>query len=285
MVSESTFSNVNASNVLHEYLGDENSLFTGLRGNAKTGPKHEVHYSQLLAPVPNGLPPLILGIGLNYVAHSVETKSAISANREGSYPIVFGKSPRSVIGPSKAIEIPHTCSRDETDFEAELAIVIGKECKNATKANALDFVLGLTCANDVSARKWQGKHRGGGQWSKAKSFDTFCPLGPGIFLPNQNDLPTFSVRSQIKKQGNDQFVEMQNGLTSDMVYDVRTLVEFLSQDTTLPAWTVILTGTPAGVGYTRKPDPVLLCKGDEIECTIKEIGTLWNPVVDAASRS
>ncbi|KAH9261915.1 hypothetical protein BASA81_000571 [Batrachochytrium salamandrivorans] len=287
MTSDKAFTSVHSVQLL-TLVAAESSLFELRHQLASNQGKQElVHYSQLVAPIANDYPPMVLGIGLNYAAHSLETQSAISANREGSYPIVFGKSPRSVIGPSQAIEIPRVCSKDETDFEVELAIVIGRECKNVPKERAMDYVLGFTCANDVSARKWQGKHRGGGQWSKAKSFDTFCPLGPGLFIPpppsSASPVPTFSLESRIKKSGNAEFAPMQNGTTRDLIYDVAYLVEFLSQDATLPAWTVILTGTPAGVGYTRKPSPVVLEPGDEIECQVREIGTLWNPITQAPS--
>jgi 2-keto-4-pentenoate hydratase/2-oxohepta-3-ene-1,7-dioic acid hydratase in catechol pathway len=151
--------------------------------------------------------------------------------------------------------------------------VIGKKCKNATRANALDFVLGYTCANDVSARDWQNR-LGGGQFCQGKSFDTFCPLGPVLVtrdeIPNPNNL---KIRTILNGQA------MQDWNTNDMVFDVPALIEFLSGSKTLLPGTVILTGTPHGVGFARKP-PVFLKAGDRVTIEIEGIGALTNQVVD-----
>jgi len=159
------------------------------------------------------------------------------------------------------------------DYECELAVVINRRCKNVSRAEALDYVLGYTCANDVSARDWQ-RSLGGGQWCQAKSFDTFCPLGPVLVtkdeIPNPNNL-------RIKTVLNGEV--MQDWTTSDMVFDVPTLIEFLSASKTLLPGTVILTGTPHGVGFARKP-PVWLKSGDTVSIEIEKIGTLTNPVVN-----
>jgi 2-keto-4-pentenoate hydratase/2-oxohepta-3-ene-1,7-dioic acid hydratase in catechol pathway len=149
--------------------------------------------------------------------------------------------------------------------------VIGKTCKNVSKADALSYVLGYTCANDVSARDWQ-KDWGGSQWCRGKTFDTFCPLGPCIVttdeIPNPNAL-------QIKTIVNGEVLQDWN--TSDMIFDVPTLIEFLSGSTTLLPGTVILTGTPHGVGMARKP-PRWLQAGDSVTISIEGIGELTNPV-------
>jgi len=230
----------------------------------------EVHYSQLVAPL-QVRPPFVYGLGLNYASHSAETKMDVP-----KLPIVIGKAPTGLIGPSQSILIPKVCQELEVDFEVELAIVIGKECKNVSKADALNYVFGYTCANDVSARRWQGK-KGGGQWTRAKSFDTFLPVGPSILLENATvDPQAMTIQTKVAKKGTHPQT-MQNANTKDMIFGVAALVEFLSQDTTLLPWTLILTGTPAGVGYTRQP-PVYLEAGDTVQVEIDTIGALFNPV-------
>jgi 2-keto-4-pentenoate hydratase/2-oxohepta-3-ene-1,7-dioic acid hydratase in catechol pathway len=157
------------------------------------------------------------------------------------------------------------------DYEAELAVVIGKPAKNVTKDKAGDYILGYCCANDVSAREWQIKKQKK-QWARGKSFDTFCPIGPCLVtrdeIPNPNGL-----RIQTEVNG----TILQDSHTSDMIYDVPTLVSHLSQSMTLVPGTVILTGTPEGVGFTRKP-PVFLREGDRVTVSIETIGRLTNPV-------
>jgi len=154
-----------------------------------------------------------------------------------------------------------------------LAVVIGKRCKNVSRTDALNHVLGYTCANDVSARDWQ-KERGGGQWCRAKGFDTFCPLGPHLVttdeLPNPNAL-------RIRTLVNDEVLQDSN--TGDMIFDVPTLIEFLSGSTTLLPGTVILTGTPPGVGMARQPRR-WLNPGETVSIEIEKIGTLTNPVIE-----
>jgi 2-keto-4-pentenoate hydratase/2-oxohepta-3-ene-1,7-dioic acid hydratase in catechol pathway len=159
----------------------------------------------------------------------------------------------------------------EVDYECELAVVIGKACKNVSKANALDYVLGYTCANDVSARDWQLKF-GGGQWCRGKTFDTFAPLGPCLVLKDEIPDPN-KLRIQTVLNGS----VMQDWNTDDMIFDVPALIEFLSGDTTLLPGTVILTGTPHGIGAARKP-PVFLKDGDVVTIEIEKIGSLTNPV-------
>jgi len=219
---------------------------------------------QLLAP---HAPCLIVCIGLNYAKHAAE-----GGKPPPERPVWFVKLPGAIVPAGEPIRIPRQQPSTKVDYEAELAIVIGKECLNATRANALDFVAGYTCANDVSARDWQ-RDLGGGQWNHAKSFDTFCPLGPVLVtkdeIPNPNAL---RIRSILNGQ------VMQDSNTSDMIFDVPAVIEFLSADKTLPAGTLILTGTPEGVGFARNP-PVWLKAGDTIAIEIEKIGTLSNPVV------
>ena len=171
------------------------------------------------------------------------------------------------------IRLPAKQPSTKVDYEAELAIVLSRECRNVTRANALDFVLGYTCANDVSARDWQ-RDWGGGQWNHAKSFDTFCPLGPVLVTKDEIPQPNaLRIRSILNG------VTMQDSNTGDMIFDVPTIIEFLSADKTLPAGTLILTGTPEGVGFARQP-PVWLKAGDTIAVEIEGIGTLTNPVIN-----
>ena len=222
---------------------------------------------KLLAPLQ---PSAILCIGLNYKKHAEESNAPIP-----QHPVLFMKSPGALQNPADAIVLPRRLQSDEVDYECELAVVIGRACKNVSKTNALDYVLGYTCANDVSARDWQIK-RGGGQWSRGKTFDTFAPIGPCLVLkdeiPNPNAL---QIRTLLNGQ------TMQNSNTSDMIFDVPTLIEFLSGSTSLLPGTVILTGTPQGVGAARTP-AVFLQPGDVVSIEIESIGTLTNPVVAEA---
>jgi len=218
---------------------------------------------KILAPV---APSQILGIGLNYRRHAEETRAKIP-----DYPVLFGKGLNSVQNPGDPIFLPTHLSSTEVDYECELAVVIGRPCKNVSRRDALDFVLGYTCANDVSARDWQ-KKRGGGQWSRGKSFDSFCPLGPCLVTPDEiSDPNSLTIRTVLNGE------TVQDCNTGDMIFDVPSLIEFLSGSTTLLPGTVILTGTPHGVGMAADP-PRWLKPGDSISIEIERIGTLTNPV-------
>lgn len=219
----------------------------------------------LLAPV---RPAAILCIGLNYRFHAEETKAAVPP-----YPVVFMKLPGAVQHPGEPIRLPTHLKSDKVDYEGELAVVIGRAAKNVKRAHALDHVLGYTCANDVSARDWQ-KSGGGGQWCRGKTFDTFCPLGPVLVTADEISDPNgLAIRTVLNGQ------VMQDSNTREMIFDVPALIEFLSGSTTLAPGTVILTGTPEGVGMARKP-PVWLREGDTVEVEIEKIGRLTNPVRD-----
>jgi 2-keto-4-pentenoate hydratase/2-oxohepta-3-ene-1,7-dioic acid hydratase in catechol pathway len=223
-----------------------------------------VRPGKLLAPV---VPANLLAIGLNYRKHAEE-----GGRGAPEKPVLFLKATSAVQNPGDPIEIPRHLASDEVDYECELAVVIGRRCKNVARADALDYVLGYTCANDVSARDWQRKPWGGGQWCQAKSFDTFCPLGP--VLVTRDEIPDPN-RLRIRTLLNDQV--MQDWNTDDMIFDVPTLIEFLSGSKTLPPGTVILTGTPHGVGFARTP-PVFVRPGDIVTIEIEKIGVLANPV-------
>jgi len=218
-----------------------------------------VEVARLRAPVS---PPNIFAIGRNYRAHVEETGA-----RMPDSPLVFLKATTSVIGPNDAIELPASAP-SEVDFEAELAIVIGRRARNIAPADALSHVLGYTCANDVSARDCQA---GDKQWSRAKGFDTFCPLGPWIVTPDELDPNDCLIRSRLNGE------TMQESNTSKMLRGCQELISYLSHQFTLLPGTVILTGTPEGVGFARTP-PIFLTPGDRIEIEIDGIGTLTNTV-------
>ena len=219
--------------------------------------------AQVLAPV---VPSSILCIGLNYRRHAQES-GATPPER----PVLFVKGNNTLQHPGAPILLPRHLRSDEVDYECELAVVIGRACKNVSRAYALDYVLGYTCANDVSARDWQIK-MGGGQWCRGKFFDTFAPLGPVLVTPDEIPNPNaLNIRTILNGE------TMQDWNTRDMIFDVPALIEFLSGSTTLLPGTVILTGTPHGVGMAQKP-PRWLRPGDSVTVEIEGIGALTNPV-------
>jgi len=208
---------------------------------------------KLLSPV---IPTKIIAIGKNYADHAAEMGSDVPTT-----PILFLKPPTAVIGPLSPIKLPPESSN--IHHECELAVVMGKVTRNASPDDVLSHVLGYTAANDVTARDLQ---RADGQWTRAKGFDTFLPLGPAIdteFDPAEPHTITASVNGVIK----------QDGVTSDLVFGVAELVSFVSRVMTLLPGDVILTGTPSGVG------PIV--EGDRVEVEIEGIGVLLNPVVNA----
>ncbi len=222
------------------------------------GPEYALADCRLLAPV---TPPDIWAVGFNYRAHAVELEHSLP-----TAPLVFLKATSSLIGPGDEIRLP-AMAPDEVDYEAELVIVIGKPCHRVTEEEALDYVLGYTCGNDVSARDCQ--FRLDTQWSRGKSFDTFCSLGPWI----ETNLDPENVPVSLTLNGR----TMQDGNTGDMVFSCRYLISYLSQIVTLRPGTVIMTGTPPGVGYKRSPE-IFLREGDVVEVTVGGIGTLRNTV-------
>ncbi|MCK5311230.1 MAG: fumarylacetoacetate hydrolase family protein [Desulfobacteraceae bacterium] len=216
------------------------------------------------------IPPAVFCIGLNYRMHAEETGFEIP-----QYPVVFMKNPAAVIPDGSDILIPESCiDPPQVDYEAELAVIIGKPAKNVKKEQALDYVAGYTCANDISARSWQ-KHAGGKQWIKGKSFDTFCPVGP-CFVTKDKIKDPHSLDIQCRVNGQ----VMQKSNTSDMIFSINEIIEYLTESATLLSGTLILTGTPSGVGFTRKP-PKYLMPGDILETEIEGIGTLTNSVKKA----
>ena len=213
--------------------------------------------TRTLAPV---APLAIFAVGLNYRSHAVETNKPLP-----DYPVVFAKSATSVIGPDDPILLP-AAGPACVDYEVELAVVIGCDCRNVPADRAGEVILGCTVGNDVTARDWQKRL---GQWVRGKSFDTFCPLGPCI--DTEADPGGLDLQAVLNGQ------VVQQASTSDLIFSVPRLVEFISADLTLPAGTVIMTGTPAGVGVARRPQ-VFLRDGDRVTCRIESIGELSNPV-------
>ena len=242
----------------------ETALLDGDPATGLTPTDEIVRINKLLAPV---VPPAIFGIGLNYHKHAQET-----GMEAPKYPVVFMKNPAALANPEDPIRLPDACMQPpEVDYEAELAVVIGRNTRDVSPDEALGCVLGYTAANDVSARRWQGR-RGAGQWVRGKSFDTFCPLGPELVSADEiSDPQHLQVTCELNGQ------VMQDASTADMIFPVAELISFLSTGTTLLPGTVILTGTPSGVGFTRKP-PVFLKPGDTVNVSVEGIGTLSNPV-------
>ncbi|MFO0829005.1 MAG: fumarylacetoacetate hydrolase family protein [Phycisphaerales bacterium] len=215
-------------------------------------------------------PPCILAIGRNYAEHAAE----MGASQQLGNPLVFMKTPTSVIGDGESIVIPPICKEHgpQVDWEGELAVIIGRDCRDVPKDQALSCVAGYACANDVSARWWQ-KEGSGGQFCRGKSFDTFCPLSALTPASAVGDPQALTLRTYLNGE------VVQESSTSLMLFPVATLVHELSRGMTLAKGTVILTGTPAGVGFARKP-PRFLKHGDVIEVEITKVGRLRNPVVE-----
>lgn len=237
----------------------EGDLYGSLKPSGAT-----TKIAKLLAPV---APSNIYCIGLNYREHAAE--SGMDAPK---MPIVFAKPTSTLCHPGDPIRLPACQHDEEVDYECELAVVIGRAVRDVALADALDCVLGYTCANDVSARKWQ-LNAGGGQWIRGKGFDTFCPLGPTLVTADEiADPQNLAIKTVLNGQ------TMQDHTTGDMIFSVAEIISFLSQDTTLLPGTVILTGTPQGVGFARKP-PVWLKPGDEVTIELEGIGKLTNNVV------
>jgi 2-keto-4-pentenoate hydratase/2-oxohepta-3-ene-1,7-dioic acid hydratase in catechol pathway len=217
-----------------------------------------------LAPVPR--PGKLICIGLNYRDHAAESNMAIPER-----PVVFSKFSTAVIAPGEPVVVPATS--EQVDYEAELAVVIGRRAKNVSANDAFDYVLGYTAFNDVSARDFQFAD---GQWQRGKSCDTFAPMGPSIVTADEIPDPhKLSIKLRLNGQ------TMQDSSTEQLIFGVPELIAFLSETITLEPGDVIATGTPPGVGFARKP-PVFLKAGDEMEVEIEKIGVL-NSVVKAAA--
>jgi len=219
---------------------------------------------QLQAPVPE--PSKVICIGLNYRDHAEESGMEIPER-----PLVFSKFPTSIAGPGAAVELPAGSS--EVDYEAELAVVIGKRAKRVSAAEANNYVLGYACFNDVSARDFQFSD---GQWQRGKSCDTFAPIGPTVVTADEVADP-HKLRIQLRLNGE----TLQDSNTDQLIFRIPELIEALSASITLEPGDVIATGTPPGVGFARKP-PIYLKAGDRMAVEIAQLGVLVNDVVEPA---
>ena len=207
----------------------------------------------------------VVCVGLNYVDHAREVELALPEK-----PLLFAKWQSAVIASGEPIVIP--AGVEQVDYEAELAAVIGARVKGVSVENALEAVAGYTCLNDVSARVLQFAD---GQWTRAKSLDTFCPIGPRV-VPRDEVGDPQSLRIQCRVNGE----SLQEASTADMIFGVAELVAYVSETITLEPGDVIATGTPPGVAFGR-PDGRYLQDGDTVEVEIERIGVLTNPVVGA----
>jgi 2-keto-4-pentenoate hydratase/2-oxohepta-3-ene-1,7-dioic acid hydratase in catechol pathway len=244
------------------------------RGEALPSPGAALPLDQvrLTAPLPRARRNIFC-VGKNYHAHAKEfagsgfDSSAKSGGDIPAHPIIFTKVPECVIGPGDTIVIPADVST-AIDYEAELAVVIGKGGKGIKAADAMQHVWGYTIVNDVTSRDWQSRHQ---QWDMGKSFDTFCPMGPWLVSADECD----GTRTQVRCWVNGE--ERQNASTTDLIFDIPKLIETLSAGITLYPGDVIATGTPVGVGIGFTP-PKYLKAGDVVRVEIDGIGVLENPV-------
>src|SRR5690606_23350505 len=241
----------------------------GARMPMATGAVAPLSDVKLEAPLPRPFRNLWC-VGRNYHAHAKELRETVfkdSAKAVDQWPIVFTKVPECVIANGETVRLPGAAVSSQIDYEAELALVIGRGGKNISRADALGHVFGWTIVNDVTARDVQMRHQ---QWDMGKSFDTFCPMGPWIVTADELDGTDTRVRCWV----NDEL--RQDARTTDLIFDIPTLIETVSRGITLCPGDVIATGTPAGVGMGLTP-PSWLKSGDVVRIEIDGIGTLSNP--------
>lgn len=221
---------------------------------------------RILAPISR--PGKIVAIGLNYRDHCVEL-----GIDPPSVPVIFAKFPNSVTGPYDPIVLPD--AGIQVDYEAELGVVIGQNTKRTAAREAMDCVVGYLVLNDVSARKWQFADK---QWVRGKSCDTFCPIGP--WLTTRDDIPDpHALHISARVNGR----TLQDSNTSNLIFGVPELIQFITESITLEPGDIIATGTPFGVGFSRKP-PIYLQPGDVVEIEIERLGKLRNPVDSLVAR-
>jgi len=232
----------------------EDGRVVPLSGDRATGGPYSLEEVRLIAPAE---PTKIVAVGLNYRDHAAEVRLPVPEE-----PILFLKPPSSVIGPGEPILLPPESNR--VDYEAELAVVIGKVARNVPMEKAGDYVLGYTCLNDVTARDLQKRD---GQWTRSKSFDTFCPIGPWI----DTEVDPSDLRIELYLNGE----RRQHSSTSELIFGSLFLVEFVSKVMTLQPGDIIATGTTSGIGPMKV--------GDKVEVRIDGIGSLMNPVERGAS--
>jgi 2-keto-4-pentenoate hydratase/2-oxohepta-3-ene-1,7-dioic acid hydratase in catechol pathway len=237
---------------------------------AHDGPAVALDDIRLVAPIP--LPRRNLWcVGRNYHEHARELQASVFKDNDANtkaWPIVFTKVPECVVGPHDEVQLPGAVS-EQIDYEAELALVIGKGGKNISRAEALGHVFGYTIVNDVTARDVQMRHQ---QWDMGKSFDTFCPMGPWIVTADELDGTDTRVRCWVNGE------LRQDAPTKNFIFDIPTLIETISRGITLYPGDVIATGTPAGVGLGMKP-PRFLKNGDVVRIEIDGLGAIENRFV------
>ncbi|MBW2434252.1 MAG: fumarylacetoacetate hydrolase family protein [Deltaproteobacteria bacterium] len=211
---------------------------------------------------PISRPSKIICLGLNYFDHREE-----SGFEKPQQPLLFSKTPNALNGPFDPILLPRSC--DQIDWEAELAVVIGKAGKRIAASKALDYVAGFSVMNDVSGRQAQFSD---GQWFRGKSFDTFAPMGPALVTVDEiENLQNLTVKARVNGE------VMQDCNSADMLFEIPTIIAFISEDITLMPGDIISTGTPSGVGIFRDP-PVLLKAGDVVECEVEGVACIRNTV-------
>ena len=235
---------------------------------AASGARLPVDVLTLRAPLPQPLRSLFC-VGRNYRAHAAELAGSVfreTMPAEVVWPIVFTKLPECVIGPHQAVQLPAAAASSQIDYESELAVVIGRSGRDIPRSRAMDHVFGYTVVNDVTARDVQMRHQ---QWDLGKSFDTFCPMGPWIVSADELDGRDTRVRGWVNGE------LRQDGHTTDLIFDIPTLVETCSRGITLYPGDVIATGTPAGVGMGMKP-PRWLRAGDVVRIEIDGLGVIEN---------
>jgi 2-keto-4-pentenoate hydratase/2-oxohepta-3-ene-1,7-dioic acid hydratase in catechol pathway len=231
---------------------------------ATSGPSYDLRDVKLLAPIPR--PPKLICVGLNYRDHAEETRMEIP-----KVPTIFNKFPNVVIGPGDNIVLPRVS--DRPDYEAEFAFVIGRGGRYIPAARAMEHVFGYTIVNDVSARDYQ---MATSQWLMGKTFDTFAPMGPWIVTADEiADPHGLDIWLEIDGE------RLQSSNTRELIFKIPELIEFISRVVTLETGDVVITGTPAGVGFARKP-PRYLKAGDKVSIHVQGVGTLTNPVVAEA---
>ena len=228
----------------------------------RQGLAHKSSEVTLLAPVVR--PPKLVCLGLNYASHAAEAKMDVP-----NFPVLFHKVVGSLVGPGQPVVIPRNAAT-KVDYEAELAIIIGRRGKYVSEADAFSYIAGYTAANDVSARDLQVRTT---QWTTGKMLDTFCPLGPALVTRDEVPDPN-ALRIRTVLNG----AVMQDANTSEMFFNVPAIVSYISSIVTIEPGDVILTGTPAGIGHTRTP-PVYMKPGDTVTVEIERLGALTSPVV------
>lgn len=242
----------------------------GVASPQPVGPAIPIGDVVLQAPIP--VPRRnIFCVGRNYHEHAKELSGSVfkdSSANAAAWPIVFTKVPECVVGPGQVVQLPGSVS-SQIDYEAELAVVIGRGGRNISRAAAMSHVYGYTIVNDVTARDVQMRHQ---QWDLGKSFDTFCPMGPWLVTADELDGQSTRVRCWVNGE------LRQDARTTDLIFDIPTLIETCSRGITLLPGDIIATGTPSGVGMGMKP-PVFLQPGDTVRIEIEGIGILENPFI------